>query len=555
MKQVCTVSVVVALGLVMACGGGGGGSAENTETANSPPSQVEAEPTRIELLDSSPTEGSPAIDSNLSTLNFSHLVQTDLNMELVGNCRNFNGATLRRNLQDLSTGETDEVLDHHVTCFLDENSNYRFDAEGTGNNDDRYRATLSFATSIQSERAITVQDSITSPKETINDFFSAYVEGALLTDIEAPAFVDSLLVDLINELVEDEWENLTDPAAHYDVISERVTYSSRTPSGEPSDSLSGLISRPVVDDNFIQKDHFIILTHATGSTPSELNSSDAWYILANLFAARGYLVVAADNYGRGNTGTEEETYLLANQTSYNTLDLARQVLEDRNYSDTYDGQNASVIGYSQGGHTAIAVWLMSELQEIDRPSIVEVHAGGAPYNLYKTVRGVLSHLNGSCDDDVFCRYVDEATTVPFATNRIIPALLSYTETGFFLNDILINGAFETSFISGFLDNEIEYDSMKSLLQLNSFTDINNLEEIVNANVKIHLYHSEFDRLVPAANTAELVSILEAAMTVDHHQSRCNSAGYEAIFNLTDRVGFIHTLCGLSVLNDVLGDLR
>ena len=102
---------------------------------------------------------------------------------------------------------------------------------------------------------------------------------------------------------------------------------------------------------------------------------------------------------------------------------------------------------------------------------------------------------------------------------------------------------------------LQFLQMKSLLQLNSFTDINNLEDIVNANVKIHLYHSEFDRLVPAANTAELVSILEAAMTVDHHQSRCNSAGYEAIFNLTDRVGFIHTLCGLSVLNDVLGDLR
>ena len=78
MRLVFTVSVVVALGLVMACGGGGGGSAENTETANSSSSQVEAEPTRIELLDSSPTEGSPAIDSNLSTLNFSHLVQTGI---------------------------------------------------------------------------------------------------------------------------------------------------------------------------------------------------------------------------------------------------------------------------------------------------------------------------------------------------------------------------------------------------------------------------------------------------------------------------------------------
>ena len=176
----------------------------------------------------------------------------------MGNCRNFNGATLRRNLQDLSTGETDEVVDHHVTCFLDENSNYRFDAEGTGNNDDRYRATLSFATSIQSERAITVQDSITSPKETINDFFSAYVEGALLTDIEAPA-VDSLLVDLINELVEDEWGNLTDPAAHYDVISNELRIAPERLQVSPL-TVRQLISRPVVDDNFIQKEIILLFS-------------------------------------------------------------------------------------------------------------------------------------------------------------------------------------------------------------------------------------------------------------------------------------------------------
>ncbi|MEO2182071.1 MAG: hypothetical protein ABGY43_07145, partial [bacterium] len=76
-----------------------------------------------------------------------------------------------------------------------------------------------------------------------------------------------------------------------------------------------------------------------------------------------------------------------------------------------------------------------------------------------------------------------------------------------------------------------------------------------SNALVHLYHSQFDRLVPFANTSELAAILEPAVTVDFHENRCNSDGYEAIFNLTDKVGVLHTLCGLSVLDNALADFK
>jgi len=298
------------------------------------------------------------------------------------------------------------------------------------------------------------------------------------------------------------------------------------------------------------------LTHATGSTPGDLDNTDAWYILANLLASRGYLVIAPDNYGRGGTESAPETYLMANRTALNTLDLVNQVLEDTAYDEVYDGSDLAIIGYSQGGHSAIGLHLLIETQGPDNLSIRETYAGGAPHNLYQTVRGVMQHLDGSCDDSAYCRYVDEDTTVPFATDRIFPGFLSYTDTGLLLDDLVTGEEINPEFVTAFLANDPELDNFKAMLQLSSFTQIVSAgDNFSGSDALVHLYHSQFDRLVPFANTAELAAILDPAVTVDFHENRCNSDGYEAIFNLTDKVGVLHTLCGLSVLNNALTDFK
>ena len=154
-----------------------------------------------------------------------------------------------------------------------------------------------------------------------------------------------------------------------------------------------------------------------------------------------------------------------------------------------------------------------------------VYAGGAPHNLFQTVRGVLSYLDDSCEN-AYCEYVDEDTTVPFATDRILPALLSYTDTELTVDDLVIDDQLTATFISGFLSNDAKYDTLKALLQLNSFTGINNIDVLSGSNTEINLYHSNYDRLVPVANTNELFALLDAGFTVDYQDrksTRLNSS--------------------------------
>ena len=549
-----TVAALTLTSYLTACGGGGG----STPAPEPPPSNPDLEPTTLVLLDSAPGPGVTNVEPGESTSSFAHLSHSDLSLELSSDCSDFAGTTIRRDLLDLSVTDFDQLLDHKVKCSLEENTSYTITANGTRSNDAEFTSELLISTGVTNPSGLTVINEFNQPRDTVNDMFIGYIDGAFFEDLDLPSGIESLVRVLVLEIAEANWGNLVDPDSLYDVTSQQVSYLSRHPDGSPSAELTAAITFPVIASasDFVTRDRAIILTHATGSTPGDLDNTDAWYILANLFASRGYLVIAPDNYGRGGTGSSPETYLMANRTALNTLDLVNQVLEDTAYDDVYNGSDLAIIGYSQGGHSAIGLHLLIETQGPENLSIRETYAGGAPHNLYQTVRGVMQHLDGSCDDGAYCRYVDEDTTVPFATDRIFPGFLSYTETGLLLDDLVTGEDINPDFVTAFLANDPELDDFKAMLQLSSFTQIVSAgDNFSGSNALVHLYHSQFDRLVPFANTSELAAILEPAVTVDFHENRCNSDGYEAIFNLTDKVGVLHTLCGLSVLDNALADFK
>ena len=551
----CQILLLTAV--LTACGGGGGGSSDVAPVAPPPPSDPEPQPTRIELLDAVPASGATMIDPGQSSFFFVHPAQSDLTVSIDGDCLELSSSTVRRSLVDLSADEFDELASHYVRCALAENTSYTINANGTRSNDARFIATQEFSTGTEGTPALTVLDQFSLTRATVDDLFRDYVEGALVTELDLPSAVESVIVSLVVELADANWDNLTDPQSLYPVTSQRVSYRSRRPDGAPSDEFTGLITFPVVglSPEFTPRDRMIVLNHATGSTPGDLADGDAWYILANLFASRGYLVVAPDNYGRGGTDAFDETYLMANRTADNALHLIKQALADEAYDDVYAGTDVSIIGYSQGGHSAIALWQLIELTENTGITVSSVYAGGAPYNLYQTVRGVLQHVDGSCNDEAYCRYVDSETTLPFATDRILPGILNYTDTGLALEDVVVGSSLAPDFVSGFLAAESAYDTLKSVLQLNSFTRIANAEVLSHSGATVHLYHSKYDRLVPLNNTEELAATLAPHVSIDLHENRCNSDGYEVIFNLTEQVGALHTLCGLAVLDDAMADLR
>jgi pimeloyl-ACP methyl ester carboxylesterase len=553
-----TVAALILTSYLTACGGGGGGGGGSTPTPEPPITDPDSEPTTVVLVDSIPGPGVTNVEPEQLTSSFAHLGHSDLSLELSSDCSDFAGTTIRRDLFDLSVADFDQLLDHKIKCSLEENTSYTITANGTRSNDAEFTSELFISTGVTNPSGLTVINEFNQPRDTVNDMFIGYIDGAFFEDLDLPSGIESLVRGLVLEIAEANWGNLVDPDSLYDVTSQQVSYLSRHPDGSPSAELTAAITFPVIASasDFVTRDRAIILTHATGSTPGDLDNTDAWYILANLFASRGYLVIAPDNYGRGGTGSSPETYLMANRTALNTLDLVNQVLEDTAYDDVYNGSDLAIIGYSQGGHSAVGLHLLLETQGPENLSIRETYSGGAPHNLYQTVRGVMQHLDGSCDDGADCRYVDEDTTVPFATDRIFPGFLSYTNTGLLLEDVVTGEEINPEFVTAFLANDPELDNFKAMLQLSSFAQIVSAgDNFSSSNALVHLYHSQFDRLVPFANTSELAAVLEPAVTVDFHENRCNSDGYEAIFNLTDKVGVLHTLCGLSVLDDALADFK
>lgn len=562
------MTLMLMSGVITGCGSGSSDPAPQSiaeDSKSDPVSEVEPEiePSAISLLDSVPAPSATVVDPAHTEITFSHFGHSDFTVELSGPCRS--GTMVRRELVDMGNTDFDELLDHKVRCpDLAANAAYTTGIKARRADDQRFSADISFATGIgNSQPVVTVLDSVTTTRDAVNDLFKTYVETALTSELNVSAGVEALVTAAVLSLADAEWGNLVSPGAIYDVTAQRVAYPSRDPRGDTSNELTGLVVMPATSGAFVQRDQVIVLSHATSSTPSDLDATDGWYIAANVLASHGYLVVAADNWGRGGTAGEAETYLMANRTAINSVDLVRAVLADETYDNFYS-ENATpkvtIIGYSQGGHSAVAVWHLLQTQQSDisgpiNIEVSEVYSGAGPHNLYQTFRGALEYVDGRCDGGAYCRYVDTDTVLTYGIGRILPGLLSYTDTGLSESDIVEGNTFATQFITGVLNNEPAYNKLKALLQQSSFNNIKSVATSFAGPTTLTLYHSNYDRLVPQANTQELAELLAPHVTVDHRSDRCNGNSFERIFDLTDQVGIIHTLCGLTMLDEVLGNLR
>ena len=533
-----------------ACGGGGG---IETQTTITPPEP--APPSPLVFLDSIPKDNSSNVAGYQTRFDLVHQGETNANYEIRSTCQ-ATTFTVLRDVMDQADQTSDQLVNHKVTCTEASTSatSHEISVNSTIANDS-FEGQISFET-VSDQPNLNIIQTRENTTTDVDAMFSTYIAGALLDELDLPILAELVILTFIVDLASSAWQNLGNPDASVDVLAQRVEYSSVDPDGVANHNLSGLIAFPDADD-FTNREQIIVLTHATGSTPSLLENSDAWYILANLFAAHGYLVIAPDNFGRGNTADAPETYLLANRTGNNAIDLVLRVLQDDTYRPFYNDEDITldIIGYSQGGHSATASWLVL-LRHHPNLQTSAVHLGGAPFDLYKTFRGVLQTVNGNCDEDDYCSLVDPATHVPFATDRILPGMIEFTDVGISLDDVVDGEALDDAFVSGFLEGNSDYDNLRSLLQLNSFTNISNSEAVFNdPNTTLHLYHSEFDRLVPAANTEDFLKVLNGNVAAVHHNNECNSNSFRLIFEAIDKVGVIHTLCGLNMLDEVFAELR
>lgn len=544
--------------VVMSLLRGASGPMTNLSTTTHAPAPPRDDPPPIRtaaLLDSIPTSGVD-IRPGARHINFVHRAEPQDAYAYSGACST--GVAVRRGLPRRADQPRREVVDHKIECDLAPLSMHRVQAAGLHREHAGVGSELSFTTGRAPDDApVTVLDARTIARDQVNEMLDGYIADALIADIESD-WAKLLVAVAVDELARRTWAELRDPNVRYDVVARRVSYASRTPAGAPSNAVTGLIALPDVRaaPDFARKSRVVVLSHATGSTPSDMDDGDAWYALAVMFAGRGYLTIAPDNWGRGELTTpgQPETYLMGNRSANNSVDLLQAVLASDEYQAFHDADAErtpiSIIGYSQGAHTALALWLALHTGEHGM-TVRELFAGGGPHNLLETFRGAMQHFAGSCDGNEWCRRVEDDVVLPYVVDRILPALMAYTDIGLARADILEGGNLRTDFATGFLAGGAEYEALHTLLALNSFTNIVAPASAIRGGTDINLYHSKYDRLVPQANTRELAALLAPAFGARHHDDECGNDAYEAVFELTDRVGVLHLICGMEVLDDVL----
>ena len=544
--------------LAVSCGGGGGDG--GTSPVALPP------PEPIALLDSIPAQ-STTVDPATSGVNIVHAAPPGWQFTYSGGCGT-TGVAVRRSLTDLSAENGNRLIDHKLACEFADVSAYRVTVDALADDGGRYRGALEFSTRRGGGESLTVLDHVVTPRSEVDELFVRYLTDSLLDDIE-PHLLAVLAARIVGEIAERSWTELT-ARATYGVVAHSVSYPSRNPAGEPS-LLTGLVAMPDVAaasasaGSFERQNRVVILNHATGSTPGSLSPTGSGQLLASLIAGRGYLVVAPDNWGRGGSAgnaaggiRQPETYLMANRVANNTLDMLAAVTASDDYRMFHDptqDTDVSIVGYSQGGHSAVGVWLANQVGDTGM-RMRELYSGGAPHDLYRTFRGSLQHLNGTCDGNAWCPTVDTETILDYLTDRILPPLLTYADIGLERSEVFDGGTLAGDFITGMLDGDARYDTLRTVLQLNSFTNIiNPAETIESRDSRIHLYHSPFDRLVPQRNTRDLADLLSPGFDVEFHDGECDSDLYELLSATISGGGVVHVLCGIEMFDEVLKDFR
>ncbi|MDL2221998.1 lipase family protein [Parabacteroides sp. OttesenSCG-928-N08] len=180
---------------------------------------------------------------------------------------------------------------------------------------------------------------------------------------------------LISQLGGDFEENIIALLPDRKIKVDAITYRSQQPNGSEVEA-SGIIAYP--ESGEIRG--VVVGQHYTYTANWEVPTSTMATIETAL-ALFGYAVIVPDYIGFGSTRELPHPYLSAENTGRVTVDM---VFAAREYLATKDislDQPLYVVGYSQGGHSALAFAKMVESRYSEEISLKKVFAGGGPYDL------------------------------------------------------------------------------------------------------------------------------------------------------------------------------
>ncbi len=281
----------------------------------------------------------------------------------------------------------------------------------------------------------------------------------------------------------------------------------------------------------------LLSSHYTMTTNSEAPTQTSSMSVEAPLATFGLsmIIICPDGYGLGLTADRPQAYLMADATARHNIDAvkaARRLLSSMGYSY---GELFAQIGYSQGGHSAMATQRYIDTWGGDAEGISHIDytlCGGGPYDIgamldslllpdarymYPCALPLIFHgqVAGSGIDvsysDIFCEPLDamvtewldaKTYTTDELNDKIYEVIGGNSSTGVLVKDML-----HTDYLA---QTEGAPQQLRESLQENSLAG----GWRPNDHTRFYLYHSEDDEVVPFYCMEHLEQFLSSECLLD-----------------------------------------
>ncbi len=307
------------------------------------------------------------------------------------------------------------------------------------------------------------------------------------------------------------------------------TYQSVEPDGQTPVTLSAAMVFPkevfehkkqlTVDGQALDASGLLLSNHYTMTKNSEAPTLTTSMSVEAPLATLGLsmIIISPDGYGLGQTADRPQAYLLADATARHNIDAvkaARRLLSVMGYSY---GDFFAQIGYSQGGHSAMAVQRYVDTRGGEAEGISHIDytlCGGGPYDIgamldslllpdarymYPCALPLIFHgqVCGAGIDvsysDIFCEPLDgmvaewldaKTYSTDNLNDKIYEVIGGNSRTGVLVKDML-----HTDYLA---QTEGPAQLLRESFEENSLVD----GWHPNDHTRFYLYHSEDDEVVP-----------------------------------------------------------
>ena len=255
---------------------------------------------------------------------------------------------------------------------------------------------------------------------------------------------------------------------------------------------------------------------------SRTNSLD-WRLITIFMAMQGYIVLVPDYLGYGSSDHILHPYLHKKSVTRTTTDMLYAIVEKLETDQIPFERHLFVMGYSQGGHGALAFAQNFQNEPLDL-DIVAVAAGGGPYDLSTTMTDLLEQ--DTIEPIPMTLFLQSYSHIYDLDLNLIMKKRNYIDiisSSFEYDDMRratedlptkVRSLFHSEFLEEVRDRENPFPYFQNVLEDNSVYNW-------TPPFPVFLFHAKKDRIVPYSNTEIAYDFFREGRRADVTKQDCD----------------------------------